>query len=156
MRQMRWLLALLAATAILLFATGCGGDATTDEAASETATTETATTETVATTTDEDTVMDTSSSDTDASATTKVVRITVKGGAPVGGIVRASVTKGDKVTLVVTSDVADEVHLHGYDLMKDVEAGGTVRLTFVAKLPGRFEAELEDAGAQIAELTVNP
>ena len=26
-----------------------------------------------------------------------------------------------------TSDIADEIHVHGYDFMKDVEAGGTVR-----------------------------
>jgi hypothetical protein len=40
--------------------------------------------------------------------------------------------------------------------MKDVAAGGTVRLTFVADVPGRFEAELEQHGTQIADLTVNP
>ena len=46
----------------------------------------------------------------------RTVTITVKNAVPVGGIQRASVTKGDEVTLVVHSDVADEIHVHGYNL----------------------------------------
>ena len=75
--------------------------------------------------------------------------------APQGGIVRQTVDKGDRVVLVVKSDVADEIHLHGYDLSRDVTAGGTARLPFTATLPGRFEVELESRGVQIADLTVN-
>ena len=58
--------------------------------------------------------------------------------------------------LVVKSDVADEIHLHGYDKSTDVTAGGTARLPFTATIPGRFEVELESRGVQIADLTVNP
>ena len=83
-----------------------------------------------------------------------VVRIVVVNGAPEGGIVRESVDKGDRVVLAVTSDVADEVHLHGYDISRDVQAGGTVRIAFRATLPGRFEVELEGRGIQIGDLTV--
>ena len=82
------------------------------------------------------------------------VSIVVQNGAPKGGIVRASVNKDDHVVLVVKSDVADEIHLHGYDKKTDVEAGGTARLPFVANIPGRFEVELESRGVQIADLTV--
>ena len=82
------------------------------------------------------------------------VKVVVKGGKPVGGIVRATVAKGGTVALVVHSDVADEVHLHGYDLHTDVPAGGTARITFKADIPGVFEAELEHRGLQILELTV--
>lgn len=82
------------------------------------------------------------------------VEVVVENGAPQGGIVRASIDKGDQVVLVVTSDVADEIHLHGYDVSRDVEAGGTVGLPFTATLPGRFEVELESRGVQIADLTV--
>jgi copper(I)-binding protein len=85
-----------------------------------------------------------------------VVRITVEDGVPAGGIVRESVEQGDDVRLVVTSDVADEIHLHGYDLSRDVAAGGTAQIDFEATIPGRFEVELEERGVQIAELTVNP
>ena len=84
------------------------------------------------------------------------VRIAVVDGQPQGGIVRESVDKDEPVVVLVKSDVADEIHLHGYDLSRDVAAGGTARLPFVADLPGRFEVELEGSGVQIAELTVEP
>ena len=109
----------------------------------------TSTTETTATTT-------TSETTTTAAAKPIEVKIVVENGAPKGGIVRQTVSQGDDVVLVVTSDVADEIHLHGYDKSKDVPAGGTIRLPFMATLPGRFEVELEQRGVQIADLTVNP
>ena len=85
-----------------------------------------------------------------------VLRVTVTGGVPESGIVRETVDKGDRVVLVVSSDVADEVHLHGYDISRDVPAGGTVRIQFTANVPGRFEVELEERGIQVADLTVEP
>ena len=57
--------------------------------------------------------------------------------------------------LVVRSDVSDEIHLHGYDIPKDVKAGGSVSLTS-RELDGVFEIELENRKEQIAELRVNP
>jgi hypothetical protein len=84
------------------------------------------------------------------------IAITVKNGKPVGGIAKATVKQGEKVTLVVRSDVADEVHLHGYDLHRDVDAGGIAKIAFTAKIAGRFEAELEDRKEQILSLTVEP
>jgi hypothetical protein len=82
--------------------------------------------------------------------------ITVRNGKPVGGVKRLEYKKGDRVRFEVRSDVSDEIHVHGYDLMKDVKAGGTVRFNFEASLEGVFEAELESRGEQIAELRVKP
>ena len=84
------------------------------------------------------------------------IRIVVVNGAPQGGIVRETVQKNDRVVLIVRSDVADHVHLHGYDVMRDVGPGMPARLPFGATIPGRFEVELEDRGVQIADITVNP
>ena len=84
------------------------------------------------------------------------ITIVVRGGRPVGGIKRATVTKDKQVVLTVRADVADEVHVHGYDLMKDVAPGAPAVIAFKATIPGRFEAELEERSLQIAELTVNP
>ncbi len=93
---------------------------------------------------------------TTAAAQPTVVSIVVVNGEPESGIVRQTVSKDDRVVLVVKSDVADEIHLHGYDKSTDVTAGGTARLPFTATIPGRFEVELESRGVQIADLTVNP
>jgi hypothetical protein len=82
--------------------------------------------------------------------------VTIRGGEPVDGIVRAEAKKGDRVVVIVRSDVADEVHVHGYDLMADVAPGKPVRIEFTADLTGRFEIELEGRGKQIAQLTVLP
>ena len=83
-----------------------------------------------------------------------VITIRIKDGKPVGGITRVTVKKPQRVELVVHSDVADEVHVHGYDLHQDVEAGGTARIGFPATIQGVFEAELENRKLQILELTV--
>ena len=56
----------------------------------------------------------------------------------------------------VRSGVADHVHVHGYDLMKDVEPGKTIAFTFPAEITGIFEIELEDRGEEIAQLRVDP
>ena len=144
----------LCATAALLACgfvlASCGGD---DDAG--TTDTTTLTRPTIPTTTDSTTSAATTTTTTAVEPPT-VVRVRVVGGAPQGGIVRKTVKKGDRVALVVTSDVADHVHLHGYDIMRDVSAGGTARIRFRATLPGRFEIEREDRGVQIADLTVKP
>jgi hypothetical protein len=82
--------------------------------------------------------------------------IVVKNGEPVGGVRELEYSAGDRVRFEVESDVADEIHVHGYDLMKDVPAGGTVTFSFPAEIEGIFEVELEDRKEQIAELRVNP
>jgi hypothetical protein len=58
--------------------------------------------------------------------------------------------------LNVTADVVDHVHLHGYDLFADVAPGQPAKLEFNAETPGRFELELEERHALIAELEVRP
>jgi FtsP/CotA-like multicopper oxidase with cupredoxin domain len=82
--------------------------------------------------------------------------VRVVNGQPQGGIRTVSVKKGDRVRLRVVSDVADEIHVHGYDLKKDVAKDGSVRFSFPATIEGRFEVELENAGTQIADLEVTP
>ena len=99
---------------------------------------------------------DDSSSDTSSNASGKVPTIVVKHGKPVGGIRELTYNEGDQIHFRVQSDVSDEVHVHGYDLMKDVKAGGTIAFNFPASIEGVFEAELEGRKEQIIELRVNP
>jgi hypothetical protein len=83
-------------------------------------------------------------------------RITVRGGLPVGGVRRITVSRGRRVILSVTSDVADHVHLHGYDVMRNVAPGRPATISFRATILGTVEAELEDRGVQIARITTQP
>ena len=89
-------------------------------------------------------------------AKASIPTIVIKNGEPVGGITDITVNEGEQVRFKVDSDVSDEVHMHGYDIMKDVKAGGSVTFDFPATIEGIFEAELEGRKEQILELTVDP
>jgi hypothetical protein len=84
------------------------------------------------------------------------IQIVVRGGRVVGGLRRARLEQGERAVLIVRADVSDHVHLHGYDIMRDVSPGRPARLRFRATIPGRFEVELEDRKLQIAHLEVRP
>ena len=64
--------------------------------------------------------------------------------------------QGSTISFKVKSDKADEVHVHGYDFHKDVEAGGEVSFSFPAKITGAFIIELENQKTTLANLTVEP
>jgi hypothetical protein len=96
------------------------------------------------------------SSSTTSNANGKVPVIVVEHGKPVGGVRDLTYNKGEQIRFRVNSDVSDEVHVHGYDIMKDVKAGGSVSFDFPASIEGVFEAELEGRKEQIIELTVHP
>jgi hypothetical protein len=125
--------------ALILFSSG--GDGGNDTAA--TATTPVATTDAPGTT-----------ATTAAPAFTVV---TVRGGKPAGGVQTITAHKDDVVRIEVRSpDTTSEVHLHGYDIKRDLKAGSRVRFVFTAENEGIFEAELEQTAVQIIKLVVEP
>jgi hypothetical protein len=82
--------------------------------------------------------------------------VTVVDAKPQGGVKRITFTKGDTIKFTVRSDTTDEIHFHGYDVHKDVKAGGSATFSVPATIEGRFVVELEDHGTQIAEVEVDP
>jgi hypothetical protein len=85
-----------------------------------------------------------------------IERIVVRGGKPVGGVKRLEYASGERVRFSVRSNVADEVHVHGFDIKQDVPAGGSVGFGFPADIEGVFEVELEGSKIEIAELRIKP
>jgi hypothetical protein len=73
-----------------------------------------------------------------------------------GKVKRIGVKKDERVTITVRSDKADEVHIHGYDIKREVAAGGEVVVSFKATITGIFEIELEQAREKLASLVVEP
>jgi heme/copper-type cytochrome/quinol oxidase subunit 2 len=73
-----------------------------------------------------------------------------------GKVTKLRFEQGETVSFRVRSDVADHVHVHGYDLFRDVTPGKTITFSFPAEITGIFEIELEDRGEQIAQLRVDP
>ena len=137
------MLAAVAACAIAL--AGCGGDSSTTDAVT-----------TTETTTATDTTATTQTTATTPAAQTKVITVNVVKGVPQGGIQRPTIDKGDKVVLVVNTDSGEAVHLHGYNIEKEVVPGKAVRLPFTANIAGRFEVELHPTDALLAVLEVQP
>jgi hypothetical protein len=84
----------------------------------------------------------------------QTIRIRYAAGKVSGTAARVKVKRGSTVALVVTSDVADEIHLHGYDKSVDVTKGGTATLQFRATIPGVFEVELEKLKHRLVQLQV--
>jgi hypothetical protein len=102
-----------------------------------------------------------SSGGDDSSSTTeagKVPTVVVnQQGEPEGGIQELVYKKGDQIHFKVKVPFEEEIHLHGYDVMKEVpQGGGTVTYDLPADIEGVFEAELEGRGEQIVELKVEP
>jgi hypothetical protein len=80
--------------------------------------------------------------------------IYVVDGKPKGGVKTITYNKGQQVEFTVVSDVADEIHVHGFNLKKDVPKNGSVTFSFPASDQGGHVIELEHRGEQIANLEV--
>jgi plastocyanin len=82
--------------------------------------------------------------------------ITVKNGKAVGGVQTVTVKKGDRARFKVVSDADHEIHLHGFDIAKDVKAGGSVTYNVKTDAPGIYEFEIEETGTKIGQVKVEP
>lgn len=84
----------------------------------------------------------------------ETVSVRIVGGEPVGGARRVRLALGSVVALAVTSDAAEQVHVHGYDIFEPVAEGRPARFAFVADIPGVFEVELEGSGLLLLQLEI--
>ena len=66
------------------------------------------------------------------------------------------VKQGDQVAFTVHVDQPDTVHVHGYDIEKDVQPGKDTKISFNADITGIFDIELHSTDEQIAQLRVDP
>jgi hypothetical protein len=82
--------------------------------------------------------------------------VAFRDGEPVGGVQRLEFRRGDEIAFRLRSDVAEEVHIHGYDRYVELRPGSTRTVRFEATLEGVFEIEMHGSGVQVAELRVAP
>lgn len=80
----------------------------------------------------------------------------VRNGERVAGPVAMQAKEGDDVEIKVTSDRADELHLHGYDLHTAIKPNEPAALYFKATHSGRFDVELHHAGVALGALEIQP
>ncbi|MGH3994039.1 MAG: hypothetical protein ACRDSN_16465 [Pseudonocardiaceae bacterium] len=83
-----------------------------------------------------------------------MITVTVAGGQVTPPPAPVDVELGSTVVSEVTADVADRVHVHGYELTADVRPGTPSRVEVVANQPGQFEVELESGHVLLLTLRV--
>jgi FtsP/CotA-like multicopper oxidase with cupredoxin domain len=64
--------------------------------------------------------------------------------------------QGDTLTIDLTADKEEEIHLHGYDKHFEAKPGQKVTETFKADKSGSFEIEIESSSTHLGELQVSP
>lgn len=89
-----------------------------------------------------------------ATSTSGHAYIYIVGGKPRGGVQTLTYNDGQQVVFTVISDVADEVHVHGFNIKKNVPKDGSVTFSFPANDQGGHVIELEGRGEQIGNLEV--
>jgi heme/copper-type cytochrome/quinol oxidase subunit 2 len=67
---------------------------------------------------------------------------------------RIKVAEGSAVQILVSSDVDDEVHVHGYDIEREVSAGQSTTVEFTANQTGVFEVETHESNLLLLQLEV--
>ncbi|MRJ75070.1 hypothetical protein GEV29_00815 [Aeromicrobium sp. SMF47] len=86
-----------------------------------------------------------------------VVEVAIKDGTVVPQGERVEVGVGEKVTLEVSSDAAEEIHVHSDpEHTFEVPAGGAISETFSVDTPGQVAVEAHHLGATIVQLVVRP
>ena len=93
--------------------------------------------------------------DADVAAAVQTIAVEAVDGAPAGGVRRVEVDLGSVVALMVTSDIAEEVHVHGYDILRAVSDGHPAHFAFNAEIPGVFEVEFEGSGRLLLQLEIS-
>ena len=152
--QLTWR-TLLTAWSLSLLAASCTTSETGDAAATATTTTSTAAASTTAAAGHHDDASAPTPYDAELSDATRTVTVEVVGGAPVGGHQRVEVDRGSVVALQVTADTSDELHVHGYDILREVSDGHPVHFAFTAEIPGVFEVELHGSGRLLVLLEIS-
>ena len=62
----------------------------------------------------------------------------------------------DSVTMTITTDRDEEIHLHGYDIPFVCKAGQPLTRTFKADKTGRYDLEIEATSQPVGTFTVSP
>lgn len=86
----------------------------------------------------------------------QIFTLRIAKGQLVSGSAQLQAKIGDTITLRVTADQADELHIHGYDLHLELTPEQVGTLRFTAIHTGRFDIELHRSHREIAALEIFP
>ncbi len=137
---MRTTRTMAAAAVAALILTGCGSDSTPEPA-------------------DEPTASASADGDTEEEVAPEGVQVDIEiaDGSVTPQGERVEVTAGEPITLSVTSDHEDEIHVHADpEVTIDAKPGETVEDTFTIDTPGQAAVESHHLGVTIVQLVVRP
>ena len=86
----------------------------------------------------------------------KRITLVVQGGKLTTAPQRVKFERNDVVELTITSDRAEELHVHGYNLHLGLQPGKPATLKFTAKRTGRFSFELHPSGVELGVFEIYP
>ena len=96
--------------------------------------------------------------DTSASTTTRQaarqISLAINGGQVRPAFHSETIKVGEMITLDVTSDTSDELHIHPAEIEKAINAGKHTSVTFALEAPGVYVAEAHHSGLELLELQV--
>ena len=75
----------------------------------------------------------------------KVFKVAITGGKVIPKVKRVIAQKGQTVRIVVTSDKADKIHVHGYEKEAALTPGQPTTIQFPADQTGLFEVETHES-----------
>ncbi|MFF6871571.1 hypothetical protein [Streptomyces sp. NPDC012450] len=90
----------------------------------------------------------------DPAGSDRTVALTITGKTVQPPPSRIELKKGERLTLRVTSDRDDTLHVHGYDRELPLSAGTPATLTLTVGRTGLFEVETHDSGLVLTQLVV--
>jgi hypothetical protein len=94
-------------------------------------------------------------SSTPAIGANGTLAITVAGGtvSPLGANIRVRV--GQRIRVTAVSDIAESIHIHGYDITLTLPSSVPGEITFTANQIGVFNIETHESGKLVATLIVS-
>jgi hypothetical protein len=138
-------MAVLAALAVALGLAACGGSEPSTEPATP-----------AVTTTEEPAAPGATTESAQPETAEASVAVEVRDGQPVGGPKELTVAKGDTVTIEVSVDAPQEIHVHGYELEAEATPETPAVIEFTADLEGVFDVESHTSEALLAKVVVEP
>jgi hypothetical protein len=88
-------------------------------------------------------------------AAAKTITVTVSGSTVTPAPATYPLGVGQTMAVVVTSDHADEVHAHGFEVEKEVKPGVPVTLELTGTVPGVYEVEMHDPALTLLQIAVS-
>ena len=136
---------------------GCGSDSPAGQGSATSTTAPSAATPSAATSTTAPASSSPSSGASSSGSTAprgRTITVTVTGSrvTPAPGTVDLRV--GETITLVVTSDHADQLHVHGFDIERQLPAGRPVSVELTGQSPGVYEVETHEPALTLLTVAV--